>query len=125
MNMSLTLIFRLQAAFAAIWGLQLILVPGMVFAQYQWGYSAELVAIAQATGTAMLGLAILAYGMPNWTSVDQLEVAAKSFGVIAILFLIMQLYQILISGMAPGGVMDWVSTIVTALFAVGFFMKSS
>ena len=57
--MSLSLIFRLQAAFAAIWGLQLILVPGMVFAQYQWGYSAELVAIAQATGTAMVGLAIL------------------------------------------------------------------
>ena len=123
--MSLTLIFRLQAAFAAIWGLQLILVPGMVFAQYQWGYSAELVAIAQATGTAMVGLAILAYGMPNWMSEDQLKVAAKSFGVIAILFLIMQLYQILISGMAPGGAMDWVSTIVTALFAVGFFMKSS
>ena len=47
--MSLSLIFRLQAAFAAIWALQLILVPGMVFAQYQWGYSAELVAIAQAT----------------------------------------------------------------------------
>ena len=46
--MSLSLIFRLQAAFAAIWALQLILVPGMVFAQYQWGYSAELVAIAQA-----------------------------------------------------------------------------
>ena len=123
--MSLTLIFRLQAAFAAIWGLQLILVPGMVFAQYQWGYSAELVAIAQATGTAMVGLAILAYGIPNWTSEDQLKVAAKSFGVIAILFLIMQLYQILISGMAPGGAMDWVSTIVTALFAAGFFMKSS
>ena len=89
--MSLSLIFRLQAAFAAIWGLQLILVPGMVFAQYQWGYSAELVAIAQATGTAMVGLAILAYGISNWTSEDQLKVAAKSFGVIAILFLIMQL----------------------------------
>ena len=122
--MSLSLIFRLQAAFAAIWALQLIFVPGMVFAQYQWGYSAELVAIAQATGTAMAGLAILAYGIPNWTSEEQLKVAAKSLGTIAILFLIMQLYQILISGMAPGGTMDWVSTLVTALFAVGFFMKS-
>ena len=123
--MSLSLIFRLQAAFAAIWALQLILVPGMVFAQYQWGYSVELVAIAQATGTAMAGLAILAYGMPNWTNEEQLKVAAKSFGIIAILFLIMQLYQILISGMAPGGAMDWVSTLVTALFAIGFFMKSN
>ena len=28
-------------------------------------------------------------------------------------------------GLAPGGAMDWISTIVTALFAVGFFMKSS
>ena len=69
--------------------------------------------------------AILAYGMPNWTNEDQLKVAAKSFGIIAILFLIMQLYQILISGMAPGGAMDWVSTLVTALFAIGFFMKSN
>jgi hypothetical protein len=112
-------------AFAAIWGIQLILVPKMVFAQYQWGYSAELVAIAQATGTAMVGLAILLYGMPNWTSENQLKVGAKSFGVIAILFLIMQVYQILISGMAPGGAMDWVSIIITALFAVGFFMKYS
>ena len=123
--MSLSLIFRLQSAFAAIWALQLILVPGMVFAQYQWGYSAELVAIAQATGTAMVGLAILAYGIPNWTSEGQLKVAAKSFGIIAVLFLIMQLYQILISGMAPGGAMDWLSTAVTALFAIGFFMKSN
>ena len=44
---------------------------------------------------------------------------------IAVLFLIMQLYQILISGMAPGGAMDWLSTAVTALFAIGFFMKSN
>ncbi len=55
---------------------------------------------------------------------DQLKTAAKSFGIIAILFAIMQLYQILISGMAPGNAMDWVSTLITLLFAVGFFMKS-
>jgi hypothetical protein len=122
--MSLSLIFRLQAAFAALWAIQLIFMPGMMFAMYEWTPSLELVALGQGCGTAMAGLAILAYGIPNWTSEDQLKTAAKSFGIIAILFAIMQLYQILISGMAPGNAMDWVSTLITLLFAVGFFMKS-
>jgi len=122
--MSLSLIFRLQAIFAAIWALQLVLVPTMVFTQYQWTPSSELEALAQATGAAMAAIALLAYGIPKWVSEDQLKEAAKSFAVIAILFIIVQLYQILISGMAPGGAMDWVSTIVTILFAIGFFMKS-
>jgi len=38
--------------------------------------------------------------------------------------LLLQLYQLLISGMAPGNAMDWGSTVITALFAIGFFMKS-
>ena len=122
--MSLSLIFRLQAVFLALWAFQLLFIPGVFFAQYQWTPSLELVALAQGLGVASTGLAILAYSIPNWTSDDQLKVAAKSFGVSAILFLLLQLYQILISGMAPGGALDWVSTIITALFAIGFFMKS-
>ena len=43
--MSLSLIFRLQAAFAALWAIQLIFLPGMMFAQYQWTPSLELVAL--------------------------------------------------------------------------------
>ena len=45
--MSLSLIFRLQAAFAALWAVQLIFLPGMMFAQYQWTPSLELVALGQ------------------------------------------------------------------------------
>ena len=44
--------------------------------------------------------------------------------VIAVLFLLLQLYQLLISGMAPGNAMDWGSTVITLLFAIGFYMKS-
>lgn len=51
----------------------------------------------------------------KWADEDQLAVAAKSASFIAALFAVMQLYQILISGAAPGGVMDWVSTVVTVL----------
>ena len=122
--MSLSLIFRLQAAFAALWAIQLIFMPGMMFQMYEWTPSLELVALGQGCGTAMAGLAILMFGLPNWTNEDQLKIAAKSAGTIAILFGILQLFQILISGMAPGNIMDWVSTAVTILFAVGFFMKS-
>ena len=122
--MSLSLIFRLQATFAAIWALQLAFLPSMVFAQYGWTPSLSLVALAQACGTAMAGLAILNYGLPKWANEDQLAVAAKSASFIAALFAVMQLYQILISGAAPGGAMDWVSTVVTGLFALGFFIKS-
>ena len=122
--MSLSLLFRLLAAFNALWAIQLIFMPGMMFEQYQWTPSLELVALGQGTGVAMTSLAILAYQLPNWTTVEQLKNAAKSVGVIAILFLLLQLYQLLISGMAPGNAMDWGSTVVTALFAIGFFMKS-
>ena len=122
--MSLSLIFRLQAAFAALWAVQLIFLPGMMFEQYQWTPSLELVALGQGCGVAMTGLAIVAFQLPNWTTAEQLKNAAKSLAVIAILFLLLQLYQILISGMAPGTAMDWGSTVITALFAIGFYMKS-
>ena len=122
--MSLSLLFRLLAAFNALWAIQLIFMPGMMFEQYQWTPSLELVALGQGTGVAMTSLAILAYQLPNWTTAEQLKNAAKSVGVIAILFLLLQLYQLLISGMAPGNAMDWGSTVITALFAIGYFMKS-
>ena len=122
--MSLSLLFRLLAAFNALWAIQLIFMPGMMFEQYQWTPSLELVALGQGTGVAMTSLAILAYQLPNWTTAEQLKNAAKSVGVIAILFLLLQLYQLLISGMAPGNAMDWGSTVITAAFAIGFFMKA-
>jgi hypothetical protein len=122
--MNLSLIFRLLAAFNALWAVQLIFMPNMMIAMYGWAPSIGLYAIAQAAGTAMLGLAIIAYGLPNWTSEEQLKTAAKSVGLVAALFVLLQLYQILISGAAPGAAMDWISTAITALFAIGFFAKS-
>jgi|TARA_B110000263_G_scaffold26880_1_gene20504 hypothetical protein len=122
--MNLSLIFRLLAAFNALWAVQLIFMPNMMIAMYGWAPSIGLYAIAQAAGTAMLGLAIIAYGLPNWTSEEQLKTAAKSVGLVAALFVLLQLYQILISGAAPGAAMDWISTAITALFAIGLFAKS-
>ena len=122
--MSLSLIFRLNAAFALLWAIQLVFMPNMMFAMYGWEASNGLTALAQAAGTAMTGIAILSFGLPNWTSEIQLKTAAQSAGLIAILFTMLQLYQILISKAAPGAVMDWISTAITALFVIGFFMKS-
>ncbi len=122
---SLSLIFRLQAAFAGMWALQLVFIPEMVFTQYNWTPSFELVALAQACGTAMAGLAIINYGLPKWTNADQLKTAAKSAALIAGLFSILQLYQILGSGAAPGAAMDWISTVITSGFAALFFIKSN
>ena len=85
----------------------------------------ELIALGQACGTAMLSLAIIAYGIPKWTTDEQLNEAAKFFGIVAILFTLMQLYKIIISKSSPGIVMDWISVVVTALLGVGFFMKSN
>ena len=122
--MSLSLIFRLNAAFALLWAIQLVFMPNMMFAMYGWAPSIGLTALAQAAGTAMTGIAILSFGLPNWTSEGQLKTAAQSAGLIAILFTLLQLYQILISKAAPGAAMDWISTAITALFVIGFFMKS-
>ena len=55
---------------------------------------------------------------------EQLKTAAKSLALIAVLITLLQLYQILISQWAPGAAMDSISTVITALFAIGFFMKS-
>ncbi len=122
--MSLSLIFRLLAAFNALWAIQLIFMPNMMLAMYGWAPSVGIYALAQAAGTALLGLAILAFGLPNWTSEGQLKTAAQSFGLIAVLFVLLQLYQILISQAAPGATMDWISTAIAALFAIGLFTKS-
>jgi len=124
MNMSLSLVFRLNAAFGLLWAIQLIFMPNMMFAMYGWTPSIGLIALAQAAGTAMTGIAILSFGLPNWTSEAQLKTAAQSLGLIAVLFTLLQLYQIVISQAAPGAAMDWISTVITALFAIGFFMKS-
>ena len=63
--------------------------------------------------------------MPNWAADEKLGAAAKFFGIISVLFTLTQLYQIFISHSAPGNVMDWISTVITVLFGIGFFMKSS
>ena len=73
----------------------------------------------------MAGLAIINYGLPKWTSAEQLKTAAKAATLIAGLFGIMQLYQILVSGAAPGAAMDWISTAITIGFAALFFIKSN
>jgi|TARA_B100001079_G_scaffold246656_1_gene235392 hypothetical protein len=122
--MTLALVFRLNAGFFALWAIQLLFLPKMMFAQYQWTPSLELVALAQGLGVATTGLAILTWMIPNWTTEEQLKNFAKLLMVIAVLFLLLQLYQILVSGMSPGAAMDWGSTVITALFAIGFYMKS-
>jgi hypothetical protein len=42
--------------------------PNMMFAMYGWAPSIGLTALAQAAGTAMTGIAIFSFGLPNWTS---------------------------------------------------------
>ena len=116
--MSLSLIFKFNAVFAAIWGLQLVFIPNMVFDQYGWEATLPLESIAEACGTAMGSLAIISWMTPTWTSEDGLKKAALWFAVTAILFVIMQIHQF------QGEITDYVSTAVTALFAIGFYMKS-
>tara|TARA_B100000787_G_scaffold169015_1_gene159059 strand:+ start:386 stop:787 length:402 start_codon:yes stop_codon:yes gene_type:complete len=132
--MSLSSIFRLFAAFGTLWAIQLIVFPDMMFQMYGWtdgnlmsssvGLSLPLYSLAQAAGIAMLGLAILGLGIPNWTSAVQLKSAAKSFCLITLLFTLLQLYQIFVSQSSPGSTIDWISISITALFMIGFFMKS-
>jgi len=123
--MKLSIIFRLQAAFAALWAIQLLFLPQMVFEQYEWTSSEPLIACAQACGVAMLSLALLAYGLPNWTNEEQLNAAAKFFVIIAALFTLLQVYHIFVSKAAPGSAMDYISLVATVLLGVGFFLKSN
>ena len=116
--MSLTLIFRLNAVFAAMWAIQLVFVPNMVFAQYGWEATTPLVSLAEACGTAMGSLAIVSWMTPTWTSESGIKKAALWLAVTAVLFVIMQIHQF------QGEITDYVSTAVTALFAIGFYMKS-
>ena len=78
------------------------------FTKPPWGFMRELFIIAFIGSTIQYGFTY--YGLKG------IDVSTAS--------ILVQLYQILISGMAPGNVMDWVSTAVTALFAIGFYMKS-
>ena len=117
-NMSLSSIFKINAVFAAMWGIQLVFVPNMVFAQYGWEATTPLLSIAEACGTAMGSLAIISWMTPTWTSEDGLKKAALWFSVTAVLFVIMQIH------LFQGRITDYVSTAVTALFAIGFYMKS-
>ena len=116
--MSLTLIFRINAVFAAMWALQLVFVPNMVFAQYGWEATTALESLAEACGTAMGSLAIVSWMTPTWTSESGIKKAALWFAVTAVLFVIMQIH------LFQGGITDYVSTAITALFAIGFYIKS-
>ena len=122
--MSLSLLLRLNAVFLILWAIGLIFSPGMMFDMFEWTPSLELVALGQGLGVASTGLAIIAWMLPSWMSEEQLKKAAICFAVIASLFLLLQLYQILISNMSPGKAFDWGSTVITALFAIGFYIKS-
>ncbi len=119
-----SLIFKLQAVFNALWAIQLLFLPALVLEQYDWTRTDELTACMQACGTAMMAMAIFSFGMPSWASGGQLKKASLWFGVVAGLFLLLQIYQMFISHASPGGPMDIVSTVITGLFMVAFFVKS-
>jgi len=122
--MTVSLLFRLNAAFAAMWALQLLFLPEVMFAMYEWESSPELIALGQACGCAMIALALISWNIPGWTTQDGLKKTAMTFAVISVIFLLLQLYQLLVSGAAPGNGMDWASTVITIAFAAMFYSKS-
>ena len=119
--MNLRIIFKAQAIILLINGLGSLFLTSVFIQQAGWTPTADLITIGQ-----FLGVVFIVNGIWSWRFPDVAAESIKSIGMLfalgGLLFTAIILFHIITGAVA--GATAYVNIILTALFAIGFYIYS-
>ena len=121
--MSLTLVFRIQAALFAFFGTMMLLAPGAMMASFNVEASAIAEEIMRGLSLMALAMAYISWQMPGWVG-DNIKSIGMFFAILHALWVVLTLFQIS-TGAFPSGAANIIGNIAPdAILAILFFWKS-
>lgn len=121
--MSLSLVFRIQAAMFAIFGVLMLLAPGAMMSSFNVAESAVAESLMQGMSLMVLGMAYLSWQMPSWAS-DNIKSVGMFFAILHALWIPLTLYQ-MSAGAFPSDVTNLIGNIgPDVVLGILFFWKS-
>ena len=121
--MSLSLVFRLQAALMAIFGIGMLLSPASLMAGFNVGENALAANMMQGMSLMVIGMAYLSWKMPNWAS-DNLRKFGMFFAILHAVWIPLTFWQIS-QDVFPAGMANILGNIgPDVILAILFFWKS-
>jgi hypothetical protein len=121
--MSLSLVFRLQAALFAFFGTMMLLAPSALMASFNVEGAGIAADIMQGMSLMVLGMAYISWQMPSWAG-DHIKSVGMFFAILHALWLPLTLFQIS-TGVFPAGAANIIGNIAPdVVLAILFFWKS-
>jgi len=121
--MSLSLVFRLQAALMVIFGFGMLLSPASLMAGFNVGENELAANMMQGMSLMVIAIAYISWQMPNWAG-DNLKSVGMFFALWHVVYLILSGYQMM-TGMFPSDGANLIGNLgPDVIFAILFFWKS-
>jgi len=121
--MTLSLVFRIQAAMFAIFGFMMLLAPGAMMASFNVAESVVAQSLMQGMSLMVIGMAYLSWQMPSWAG-DNLKSVGMFFAILHVLWIPLTLFQ-MSQGVFPSDMANILGNIAPdVVFAILFFWKS-
>jgi hypothetical protein len=121
--MSLSLVFRLQAALFTFFGAMMLLAPGALMATFNVEGSGTAEDIMRGLSLMALGMAYISWQMPSWAS-ENIKSVGMFFAILHALWVLLTLFQIS-TGAFPAGAANIIGNIAPdVVLAALFFWKS-
>ena len=121
--MSLSLVFRLQAALFTFFGAMMLLAPGALMGSFNVEASAIAEDIMRGMSLMALGMAYISWQMPSWAS-ENIKSVGMFFAILHALWVPLTLFQIS-TGAFPAGVANIIGNIAPdVVLAILFYWKS-
>ena len=121
--MSLSLVFRLQAALFTFFGAMMLLAPGALMGSFNVEASPIAEDIMRGMSLMALGMAYISWQMPSWAS-ENIKPVGMFFAILHALWVLLTLFQIS-TGAFPAGTANIIGNIgPDVVLAILFFWKS-
>ena len=121
--MTLSLVFRIQAAMFAIFGFMMLLVPGAMMASFNVAESVVAQSLMQGMSLMVIGMAYLSWQMPSWAG-DNLKSVGMFFAILHALWIPLTVFQ-MSRGAFPSDMANVLGNIgPDVVLAILFFWKS-
>ena len=121
--MTLSLVFRIQAAMFAIFGFMMLLVPGAMMASFNVAESVVAQSLMQGMSLMVIGMAYLSWQMPSWAG-DNLKSVGMFFAILHVLWIPLTVFQ-MSQGVFPSDMANVLGNIgPDVVLAILFFWKS-
>ena len=120
--MTLSLVFRIQAAVFAFFGAVMLIAPAAMIEGFGVESSAITAGIVQNMSVIILGMAYLSWQMPTWAG-DNIKTVGMFFAIVHVAFMVIAFYQ-MFTGLFPFDAANIGGSLPDAVLAILLFWKS-